>query len=144
MSNTERFFFRHTTTVDADPGDIWALWVDVNGWPRWDSGLESTKFSGTFRKGSSFELTPRGGEPLEVTLRSVTEGEEFSDETILAFGTIRNAHRMRPVAGKVELTHEVEAVINKAEAVFFASEIWPHMRDGIPEALANIRGIVEN
>ena len=144
MTETERFFATETTTVNAEPGDIWAIWVDINGWPRWDDGLESTKFSESFREGSSFELTPKGGQALTVTLRSVTQGEEFSDEAVLPFGKIRNAHRMRSIDGKVELTHEIEAVINKQEAGFFASEIWPHMRDGLPEALANIRGIVED
>ncbi|MGO6747870.1 hypothetical protein ACCS93_36495 [Rhizobium ruizarguesonis] len=144
MSDTERFFATETTTINTNTSDIWAIWVDINGWPRWDDGLESTRFSGIFREGGSFELTPRGGEALTVTLRSVTQGEEFSDEAVLPFGKIRNAHRMRQVDGKVELTHEVEAVINKAEAGFFSNEIWPHMRDGLAGALANIQEIAES
>ena len=143
MSETERFFATKTITVKANPADIWTIWVDINGWPRWDHGLESTRFSATFREGSSFELTPKGGEPLTVTLQSVTPGNGFSDETILPFGKIKNAHRMRLVGDTVELTHEIEAIINKQEAGFFASEIWPHMRDGLSEALANIRTMVE-
>ena len=143
MSETQRFFASETTMIDAPPGDIWAVWVDINGWPRWDDGLETTTFSGAFRAGNTFELTPRGREALTVTLRSVTQGEEFTDETELPFGTIRTAHRMRPVGGKVELTHEVEAIINTPEAGFFGDEIWPHMQGGLGGALANIRDIVE-
>lgn len=143
MAETERFFATETITVNANPADIWTIWVDINGWPRWDHGLESTKFSAPFREGSSFELTPKGGEALTVTLRSVTPGKEFSDEAILPFGMIKNAHRMRPVGDKVEITHEIDALINKREADFFGSEIWPHMRESLPEVLANIRQIVE-
>lgn len=144
MSDTEQFFATETTTINADPSDISAIWVDINGWPRCDDGLESTKFSETFRAGSSFELTPRGGEALTVTLRSVTQGEEFSDEAALPFGKIRNAHRLMSINGKVEVTHEIQALINKPDAGFFAEEIWPHMRNGLAGALSNIRRIIED
>lgn len=144
MSKKERFFTTETLLIKAKVGDIWAIWVDINGWPRWDDGIETTKFSGNFREGNSFELQPKGGESLTVTLCSVTPGEEFIDETILPFGIIRNIHRMRQIEDKVELTHEIEALINKESAPFFSKEIWTHMQEGLAKSLQNLKEIVEN
>lgn len=132
----------YTATAPASVEDIWAIWADVNNWSKWDNGIEHSSITTNFRAGNTFSLTPRGGEPIEITLKSVTSGEEFSDEAVLPFGTIRNLHRINRLGDHVSLTHEVHADIAPEAAGFFGKEIWPHMQGGLPESVNNILSIV--
>jgi Polyketide cyclase / dehydrase and lipid transport len=144
MGDPQKFVASATVTVDAKMHDIWAVWVDVNGWKTWDAGIDSTQIEGNFKAGNSFLLKPQGGEPVTVTIKTVTQGEEFSDETVLPFGTIRTYHRMAKLGSLVSVTHEVEATIDPQSVGFFAKEIWPHMQTGLSESLNNLADIVAN
>ncbi len=143
MSNKVKFHAAYTATTEASVNDIWAIWADVNNWKKWDHGIAHTEIRDNFKVGSKFSLTPQGGEPIEITLKTVTQGEEFSDEAVLPFGIIRNVHRMQTVGKKLQITHEVHADINEEAAGFFGKEIWPHMQSGLPEAVNNIISIVQ-
>ena len=142
MSNNVKFIASYTATADASVEDVWAIWADVNNWGKWDSGIEHSEISTNFKAGNTFSLTPRGGEPIQITLKTVTSGEEFSDEAILPFGTIRNMHRVDRMGDKIRLTHEVQADIAPDASGFFGKEIWPHMQGGLPESVNNILSIV--
>jgi len=144
MPDSQRFIAAATVTVDALRHDIWALWADVNAWKSWDAGIESSRLHGNFKEGNTFTMKPQGGDPLEVSIVSVTQGEEFSDEAKLPFGTIRTFHRMEQVGERVKMTHEVEAEIDGDAVGFFAKEVWPYMQTGLSESLINIADIVGN
>ena len=144
MSNKVKFVASYTATADASVHDVWAIWADVNNWSKWDSGIERAEIRDNFRAGNSFSLTPQGGEPIQVQLKTVTAGEEFSDEAVLPFGVIRNIHRVETVGKKIQLTHEVQADINEEMSGFFSKKIWPHMQGGLPESVKNILLIVES
>jgi hypothetical protein len=143
MSDTQQYIAAATVTVKASQHDIWAIWVDVNGWTNWDQGLAKTEMRGNFKAGTTFTLTPQGGQPVQVTIKTVTQGEEFSDEAVLPFGSIRTTHRMEPLGDRVKMTHEVTAEIKADARAFFEGEIWPHMQIGLPVSLNNIVSIVE-
>lgn len=144
MSDIQQFVAAATVTADAGVHDVWAIWVDVNAWTNWDQGIERTEFRGHFRPGTRFTLVPQGGKPVEVTLKTVTQGEEFSDEAVLPFGVIRNFHRVEKLGARVKITHEVQAEIAADAVGFFAKEIWPHMQIGLAVSLNNIVGLVES
>jgi hypothetical protein len=144
MSDTQSFVAAATVTANANLHDVWAVWADVNGWTNWDQGLERTEYRGHFRPGTRFTLVPQGGKPVEVTLKTVTQGEEFSDEAVLPFGVIRNFHRVEKLGARLKITHEVEAEISAPAVSRFAKEIWPHMQIGLPVSLNNIVGLVES
>ena len=38
--------FDHTVATVAMPGDVWAVWTDVDRWPEWDTELESASVEG--------------------------------------------------------------------------------------------------
>lgn len=103
MSNNLKFHVAYTVTTDASAHDIWALWADVNNWSKWDHGIAHSEIRDSFKVGNRFSLTPQGGDPLEITLKTVTQGEEFSDEAVLPFGTIRNVHHMQAVGKNFRL-----------------------------------------
>lgn len=142
MSNNVNFVTSYKATTHATLDDIWNVWVDVNNWKKWDNGIENSEILTEFATGHSFLLTPQGGEPIKVALKTVIHNQEFSDEAILPFGTLRNIHRIEKLGEQITITHEVHAEINKEAAGFFGKEIWPHMQDGLPSAVNNIISIV--
>jgi hypothetical protein len=144
MPEPQTFFAAATMTVNAMMHDIWAVWVDVNAWKSWDPGIDSTEMRGNFKTGTTFTLRPQGGEPVQVLIKTVTQGEEFSDETALPFGLIRNYHRMEAHGHRVRITHEVEAEVTAGMESMFAKTIWPHLQGGVSLALGNIVDIVGN
>jgi hypothetical protein len=135
MSETRTFFASSTVTVNALLHDLWAMWVDVNAWDSWDSSIDSTEMRENFKAGTTFVLTPKGAEPTRVTITTVSQGEEFSDEAVLPFGTIRKSHRLEPFGELVKVTHEIEAEINSDHAPLFSKSVWPGMQLNLSESL---------
>jgi hypothetical protein len=77
-------------------------------------------------------------------IKTVTQGEEFSDEVTAPFGVIRTFHRMEQVGGRAKITHEVVAEIEHDAVGFFGKEIWPGLQRGVAESLHSAADIVGN
>ncbi len=142
MGERRTFLASATVTVDALVHDVWAVWVDVNGWSSWDSGLAASHRHGNFRVGEGFTLTPTGGEAVEAVLVSVTQGEEFTDEVALPAGTIRTAHRIAGSGPFVTITHEVRAEIDEDAAADFGAKAWPGLQAGLVTGLVDLADVV--
>lgn len=143
MSETRTFTAAASVTVEALIHDIWAVYVDVDGWTSWDDGLEKTRRHGAFTVGTTCTLVPRGADPVEATLVSVVQGEEFTGEVVAPFGTIRTQHRLRPLDDDyVLLTHEVTARIAADAAAGFAAQVWPGLQRGVSESLLSLADVV--
>lgn len=138
MSHSVKFVASYKATTHASPENIWALWADINNWKKWDSGIENSELLTQFSAGNAFSLTPQGGEPIQVTLKTVTPGIEFSDEAVLPFGVLRNIHRIEQLGQQITITHEVHADIAQDASGFFSKKIWPHMQGGLPESVNNL------
>ncbi|UFH50198.1 SRPBCC family protein [Pseudomonas sp. KNUC1026] len=143
MSDIHAFTCTVSMTAAATPADIWALWVDVGNWSGWDEGIECSRLVAQFREGGTIELTPKGAGPVTVELKTVTQGEEFSDETVLPFGTLKNSHRLEPLGDRVLITHTVQALINADSVGFFEDAVWPHMQGGVAESLGQLISIAQ-
>ncbi len=51
---------RHEIDIDAPTDRVWALHVDVNAWPHWQSDITAAHLDGAFEPGSSFTWTSFG------------------------------------------------------------------------------------
>lgn len=144
MSDRQTYVADATVTVDAALHDIWAVWVDARAWTTWDDSLEKVEIHGNFKEGNKLTLTPRSGHPLESTLVSVTQGEEFTSQVDLPFGVIRNSHRMERFGALAKITHAVTADIDPDHAEEFGAKVWPAMQDNLATSLINLVEIVGN
>jgi hypothetical protein len=142
MSERCTFVASATVTVDALGHDVWAVWVDVNGWSSWDSRLAGSHRHGNFRVGEGFTLTPTGGEPVEATLVSVTQGEEFTDEVTVPGGTVRTQHRVAPLGQFVTITHEVRAEVDETAAEEFGAKVWPGLQARLTTSVVDLADVV--
>ena len=89
--------YEHSIETDVDAERIWRLWVDVDGWGAWNADLEHVELAGPFAEGSRITMTPKGQEPVELTLAEVVPGARFVDEARLGDIVVRTTHRLDPV-----------------------------------------------
>jgi hypothetical protein len=135
-----RYLFRASATaaVKATTGNLWALWVDVNGWPSWNTAVKSTRLNGNFKTGKTFDVCGKTGAEAVVTITQVSQGESFTDECVLAFGVKRDHHEMRSAGGILVVTHGIEAEVDPDLVGTFGAEIWPAMQASLPESLSEL------
>ncbi len=100
---------QHTLETTTAPEFIWRCWMNVQGWPDWDDGLEWATLQGSLGAGSLGAMKYRGGKRVAFCVIEFTEGSSF---TCLgrSMGTdVRFVHRMEPCSLGTKLTHRVEA-----------------------------------
>jgi len=57
IDRTAPVLARHEIDIDAPTDRVWALHVDVNAWPHWQSDITAAQLDGAFEPGSSFTWT---------------------------------------------------------------------------------------
>jgi uncharacterized protein YndB with AHSA1/START domain len=92
--------YEYAAETGADAGALWRLWSDVEGWPRWNGGIERIEIDGPFAVGTTFRMTPPGEpEPIEMRLAEVVPGERFTDVMDAGDFVVTTVHRIEAVAG---------------------------------------------
>lgn len=87
------------TLTSADRSTVWGLWADVNGWTRWNPGLDDVRLGGPFATGTRFLMTPTGGPTLTSVLVDVKDGQSFTDVTVLGDLSVWVEHSIEPLPG---------------------------------------------
>lgn len=130
--------FETSIEVKATRETLWALFADVEGWPRWNAGIERIELRGPFQSGSSFTMQPPGMEPFISTLADVRQGESFTDVTALGDTVVRVFHGLRALEdGRMRVTYRAE--VGGPEA----HEIGPMVTADFADVLASLRDMAE-
>jgi Polyketide cyclase / dehydrase and lipid transport len=107
----------HRTETTTSPEVIWKLFSDVQGWKRWNAGIERIEMRGPFVEGTEFLMTPPGQEPMISRLIEVREKELFVDET-RGDVVVIVAHRIhRLTAGRTAIVYSTTVTGPDAEAI---------------------------
>jgi len=121
----------HTLDTDAAPEAVFAVWADVEGWPRWDASLVATTLAGPFAAGTAGTLHPQGmAEPIAFTLTAVEDGVGFADETRLGPLVLRFTHRAEPRGEGSRI------VVTVAAEGPDADQVGPAVAADLPESVA--------
>ncbi|MEV4136615.1 SRPBCC family protein [Dactylosporangium sp. NPDC049742] len=121
------------STVDA--GALWALWSDVGGWPRWNSGVERIEIDGPFAAGTAFRMTgPGEDEAIEMRLTEVVPGERFTDEMDAGDFVVRTEHRIERTAGGTRVVYRTE--ITGPAAGEIGPRLGPAITGDFPDVVA--------
>jgi len=94
-------------TIKATPGQIFAVYEDVAGWPKWDPEIVSSSLVGAFKAGSAGKLKPTSGPNGKIYIIEVTENESFTATSKLPLCTMSFAHRLIPKDDETEVVHIV-------------------------------------
>ncbi|GGC72394.1 SRPBCC family protein [Undibacterium terreum] len=123
----------------ATPVQIWALFSDVPGWKKWNSGIEYLEMRGPFANGSTFSMQPPGEEAFVSTLTNVKENEGFTDETVIDATYVLVHHKIIPLAsGLTRVSYSTEITGPSA------TEFGPMVTSDFAEVLAALKKLAES
>jgi hypothetical protein len=77
------------------PEAVWKIWKDIDNWTLWNEDLEESRLIDSFEKGGTFELKPKGGPRVKLTLEEVTENISFTDCLHLPGAKMHGHHEMK-------------------------------------------------
>lgn len=124
------FIVKHTVETDATPKQIWRLWQDVENWKTWDRDILLSRIDGPFQEGTT-GCTQFIGTPLFKTLLKQVEPYKLVvQETYLTFAKVVSYNSIKEVAGKTQVTFEVE--IRGLLSLFYFWMVGGFMRKKVP------------
>ena len=125
----------HSLEGPGSPEAIWRAWADVSSWGEWNPDIEHIELDGPFAAGSRITMTPRGQDPVELTVAEAVEPERFVDEAAFADVVVRTLHHVERLEGDlVRVTYRMEISGPAADTV--GPELGPAISSDFPEVLA--------
>jgi uncharacterized protein YndB with AHSA1/START domain len=125
----------HSVETTAQPEDVWKLWEDVAGWPRWNGDIERIELVGPFAAGSRIVMTPFGAEPIDLRIAEAVEHEHFVDEADLGDVVVRTDHRVERLdSGRARVTYRMEITGPAADSL--GPQLGPQISADFPQTLS--------
>lgn len=109
---------KHTIETTATPAQIWDVWQDVENWKKWDREIELSQIDGPFQTGTTGSTKFRGAPLFKTLLTEVVPLHSVVQETYLSLAKVISYQSMSHVAGKTQVTFQVE--IRGPLSLFFA------------------------
>jgi len=95
------------TTKEVTKEQMWKLFADVNNWHTWDDGIEQASITGPFEQGNHFQLQPKGGPRLKVSLLKTVENSLFLDVTHFPLAKMYDNHLFEETAEGLRITNTI-------------------------------------
>lgn len=133
----------HTTSTGAAPGDVWAVWTDVERWPERDEKLESASVDGgRMALGAKGTLKPNRApaSPFVVSEFGPEEGYAFATRLPLCELVVRR-RLGKDSDGGTAFTHEVAFV--GPLSFLFGAILGGRFRAALPRVMESVRRIAE-
>jgi hypothetical protein len=126
----------HTIVTNTSRESVWKAWADVEGWPKWDQGVEWCRLDGEFKTGTSYALKPKGGPEAKAVITDCQPLIGFSDVTQLPLAKMEFIHELAEQADGVHVTHRVN--ISGLLGFFFVQMIGKDTARDLPETMGNL------
>ncbi|SMB84193.1 SRPBCC family protein [Deinococcus hopiensis] len=128
-------------TTTAKPEHIYALWADVQNWPRWNADVVQAKLTGPFAVDSHINMMT-ANDTLSLRLDDVQENTSFTDEVAMEGLGIRTVHALRDLPnGQTEISYRLQ--IEGANADQLGPEIGPAITGDFPATIAALVRLAE-
>ena len=138
---TRMWHAQHTLETTTRPESIWRCWMDVQGWPDWDEGLEWATLQGPPGVGVAGVIKRRGGERLSFRVVEFVEGRSFTCSGRTLGTSLLFMHRLEPTDLGTRLTHRVEA--RGPLAWLLGLTLGRRLRDSLPRAARKLAHLAE-
>jgi Polyketide cyclase / dehydrase and lipid transport len=146
--NLSMYDFELTHETPAKVEDVWAVYAEVQGWPRWNEILESVSFGGPFESGAagSAVVSVALSTSIQFRLENVEPMTHF--DVVWNVGhllTTRMTHRMERTAAGTKITSAyhtggIMAPFNFLQASAARDRVGPAMERVAQLAEARSRG----
>jgi hypothetical protein len=132
--------FRYDVTTAASPAAVWAVWMDVAGWGRWDLGLESARSEGALAAGVKGQIVPRSGPASRFRVTAFVPLQSYAFETALPLAklTVRRA-----IVGTAPTVIRHEVRFSGLLAGVWAGRFGPSFRAALPPTMHKLVTIAE-
>jgi hypothetical protein len=124
--------FAHRQPTSA-PDAIWALWIDVEGWPRWDTALRRATLTEPIGLGARGRLVPVRGLPSRFEITQWEPRRRYAFTTALPGASLVVTRTLLP-DGRFE--HAVEFLGPRAEP--WARRLGPDFRRALPGVMQRL------
>lgn len=99
----------YSLTTDLDSDTLWLVLIDVDGWVRWNDGIDSIELTGPPTVGTTFRMTPPGEDAITSTIVGLEPGLLLTDLPEMDGLQIRVEHRLDPQqGGGTAITYRVD------------------------------------
>lgn len=127
----------YSLTTDLDPQSLWQVLADVNGWVRWNDGIESIELDGPLAVGTAFRMTPPGEDTVTSTIVDLQPDRLLTDLTELDGLAIKVEHRFDPQpGGGTGITYRVEVAGAVPDEV--AEQVGVGVSADFPDVIASL------
>jgi Polyketide cyclase / dehydrase and lipid transport len=99
--------FQHSVNIAAKPADIFNLYANVDGWPKWDPEVIESSINGTFTPGAIGMIKPKGGPKSKIELIEVKPNVGFTIQCKLPLCVMTFGHELVPEGSTTTATHRV-------------------------------------
>ena len=118
----------------ASPEALWRLLADVDGWVRWNDGIESITLDGPLAVGTRFRMTPPGAATLTSTIVELEPGRVLTELDGVA---VRVEHRLDPGSEATTVVYRI-TVTGDGLSDAVAAEIGSAVSADFPDVLDSL------
>ncbi|GAB4442114.1 MAG: hypothetical protein OHK0015_40260 [Chloroflexi bacterium OHK40] len=133
--------FAHTLETTAAAEQVWELWTDVAGWPRWDTALCAARLDGPFVYQAQGRLQATGSPESRFTVVELEPGRSYTIAVPLLLAELRVRRALTPMPAGTRYTHEV-SFAGSLEGLF-GLLLGRRFRAMLPEVMERLRQLVE-
>ncbi len=134
--------FTYTTETTAAPERVWAVWMDVAGWPRWDTALLQARAQAPLALEVAGTLVSRGSPDADFRVTVFDDGTRYAFETALPMAALTVTRELaRGPAGGTRFTHRV--AFTGERGAEFAALFGPGFRAALPGAVEGVARLAE-
>ena len=126
----------------AKPENIWKLWENVEGWPKWNEALEWSRLLGNFEKGIFGEIKAKGWPVSHFEIIEIAPNRKFKDVSKMPMTILEFSHEICELGqGRTQITHRVSV-----KGLFSLPLKWTmgkKLNENLPKALDKLAQLAE-
>lgn len=141
QSKNKNKHFSYTLETKAEAANIWKIWINVNQWKKWDTGLKDAQMLEEFSLNAKGYIISLEGRKSKFKVVAFEPGKSYTFRTKLPFGSLYVKRYLSKQNTQVQFTHEVW--FKGLTAGIFAKSFGKKFREMLPEVMQNIKNQAE-
>ena len=127
--------FEHSVKARASRERVWAVWIDLAGWPSWNPGVGRVQLDGPVSEGATGTIRAVGGPESRLKVLTIEPEKRFVTEASERLMRLRFEQDLTEVGGGQLLITERVRMTGPATPLL-RHTIGARLKRSIPEALA--------